>query len=148
MPFGFGGGRGRGRGGGGGGRGMGGGGRGRFLSEKNNFCICPNCKTVVPHQLGVPCYQTICPNCGTPMTRQFQSGLQNAGPVPTAAPMAQIPNVDAEMCTGCRKCLNVCPVNAIKMVDNNAVIDANQCSGCLVCIPACPFGAIKVGENG
>ncbi len=143
MPFGFGGGRGRGRGGG-----MRGGGRGHFFSDRDNFCICPNCKTVVPHQLGVPCYQTICPNCGEPMTRQFQTDPPVMEPQRTAMPSRAIPRVDAETCTGCRKCINFCPVDAIEMVDNKAVIDIHRCNGCLVCIPACPFGAIKVGEDG
>ena len=144
MPFGFGGGRGRGRGGGSGGfgRGMG---RGRgFMSGAAHNCICPNCKTVVPHQRGIPCYQTICPNCGSPMTRQFQTTNPNPGMQGAAAPQPAIPHVEAELCTGCQRCLEFCPVGAIEMKDNKAVIDANRCNGCLVCIPACPFGAIKV----
>ncbi len=71
MPNGRG--RGQGRGGsrgmgrGGGGRGMGPGGRG--LGPGGN-CVCPNCGTKVPHQVGVSCMQMKCPNCGTPMVRE------------------------------------------------------------------------------
>ncbi len=32
-------------------------------------CICPNCKTVVVHQAGVPCFSVSCPKCGSKMVR-------------------------------------------------------------------------------
>ena len=74
MPFGFG--KGRGRGGRGHGRGFRGGrGRGIFGPQgpvgPPETCICPNCQTAVPHQLGLPCFRTRCPKCNSPMTRQF-----------------------------------------------------------------------------
>lgn len=59
------------------GRGMGrGGGRGRmggpFAAGPGGTCLCtnPECKNEVPHQAGVPCYQTKCPKCGSPMIRR------------------------------------------------------------------------------
>lgn len=33
-------------------------------------CTNPECKKEIPHQVGVPCYQTKCPKCGSPMIRQ------------------------------------------------------------------------------
>jgi len=69
MPFGFGKGRLRGK--------LGKGhrwGRGRRGFESDGppaNCICPACGTVVPHQPGVPCFQTECPQCSSPMTRRF-----------------------------------------------------------------------------
>ena len=33
-------------------------------------CICPNCNTTVPHQVGIPCYNQTCPKCGAKMTRK------------------------------------------------------------------------------
>lgn len=33
-------------------------------------CICPQCGTKVPHQLGVPCFQVKCPQCGANMVRE------------------------------------------------------------------------------
>ncbi|MHA1488350.1 MAG: hypothetical protein ACTSRI_01695 [Promethearchaeota archaeon] len=49
------------------------GGRGGMGGPKaagpSGSCICPNCKTTIPHQVGVPCYNQICPNCGAKMTR-------------------------------------------------------------------------------
>jgi len=49
------------------------GGRGRMGGSKaagpGGQCICPNCNTTAPHQVGVPCYNQTCPNCGAKMTR-------------------------------------------------------------------------------
>ena len=42
----------------------------RKIGSETN-CICPRCNTLIPHQRGIPCFQTNCPNCGTPMTRKF-----------------------------------------------------------------------------
>ncbi|MBN2040465.1 MAG: hypothetical protein JW864_10505 [Spirochaetes bacterium] len=53
------------------GRGRGFGGRGRASGKE---CICPKCKTVIPHKPGTPCYRVLCPNCATPMMGRFQSG--------------------------------------------------------------------------
>jgi len=32
-------------------------------------CVCPNCGTVAPHQVGAPCYSISCPQCGAKMVR-------------------------------------------------------------------------------
>ena len=49
------------------------GGRGQMGGSKaagpGGQCICPNCNTTVPHQVGVPCYNKTCPKCGAKMTR-------------------------------------------------------------------------------
>ncbi|MDQ7032306.1 MAG: 4Fe-4S binding protein [Desulfonauticus sp.] len=140
MPFGFGWGRGRGKCGSGG---ICARGRKRFLPEEDKFCICPRCKTIIPHQRGIPCYQTICPQCGSPMTRQFcQQDGDRAKPQ-----KALLPYVDKNLCTGCKNCLDICPTGALQYVDNKAVIDVQTCKGCLACLDACPEGAIKHGKN-
>ncbi|MBN2331563.1 MAG: hypothetical protein JXO49_04635 [Deltaproteobacteria bacterium] len=33
-------------------------------------CVCPQCKTRVPHLAGRPCYEINCPECGTRMIRE------------------------------------------------------------------------------
>jgi ferredoxin len=43
--------------------------------------------------------------------------------------------------TGCTRCLDLCPTNAITPDDNSVVIDANVCAGCGSCASVCPTGA-------
>ncbi len=47
-------------------------------------------------------------------------------------------------CRGClvHNCMEVCPRNAITIVDKKAVIDKGKCIECGKCTQACPYGAI------
>jgi electron transport complex protein RnfB len=45
-------------------------------------------------------------------------------------------------CIGCRKCEKACPVEAITVDDNLAVIDPDKCINCGLCASECPTGAI------
>jgi ferredoxin len=53
---------------------------------------------------------------------------------------------DPSKCTGCEKCLEVCP-HAIFMMDENGkarMVDRDLCIECGACMRNCHFGAIKV----
>ncbi|TLM72536.1 MAG: DUF362 domain-containing protein [Actinobacteria bacterium] len=53
------------------------------------------------------------------------------------------PEVTAEKCTACARCVKWCPVDAIEIgPDRVAVIDHDACWGCGECVAACPEGAI------
>lgn len=47
-------------------------------------------------------------------------------------------------CTGCGTCYNVCPFDAIEMVDGIAVIDREKCTACGKCIEVCPKKIIEL----
>jgi len=49
-----------------------------------------------------------------------------------------------ELCTGCRECVEICPEDAITIVDEKAVIDDLACTGCGMCVPVCPENAIDM----
>jgi NAD-dependent dihydropyrimidine dehydrogenase PreA subunit len=50
--------------------------------------------------------------------------------------------VDSNLCAGCGLCLEVCPVNAIVLINQRAVIGMDTCTQCEACVDACPNGAI------
>lgn len=54
------------------------------------------------------------------------------------------PEVTAEKCTSCKRCVKWCPVAAISIgPDRVAVVDYEVCYGCGECVAACPYGAIE-----
>jgi Na+-translocating ferredoxin:NAD+ oxidoreductase RNF subunit RnfB len=64
-----------------------------------------------------------------------------------------LPEVDRELCNGCTKCVQVCPVEALSMVSANdphhpkrrtAKLDEKICLGCGVCVRNCGREAIHL----
>lgn len=63
-------------------------------------------------------------------------------------------DTDFEQCTGCGECATICPVDAVKMIDEGPVIDREWCIGCGVCATVCSTDAVvlnvredKIGER-
>ena len=55
----------------------------------------------------------------------------------------QVVWVDAVRCVGCGMCVEVCPIEAIALVDGRAHVDEETCTGCGACVSVCPEGAIQ-----
>ena len=53
-----------------------------------------------------------------------------------------VPEVDAEKCIGCGRCVGACGENAVSVIDGKAVIDTTICVGCRRCIGGCPKKAL------
>ncbi len=51
--------------------------------------------------------------------------------------------VDATRCTGCGACVEVCPTEAIALVEGKARVDEEICIGCGACADECPEDAIQ-----
>jgi NAD-dependent dihydropyrimidine dehydrogenase PreA subunit len=50
--------------------------------------------------------------------------------------------VDQELCAGCGVCMEACSMDAIRLINDHAVIDHALCTQCQACVDACPNGAI------
>ena len=64
-----------------------------------------------------------------------------------------LPEVDEETCTGCGKCVDACPVEAMTLVSSNdpakprkkkAKVNEDLCLGCGVCVRNCEFDSIHL----
>ena len=51
--------------------------------------------------------------------------------------------VDREKCTGCESCVEICPVEAIKVDEGKAKV-GDECVDCGQCVDECPSKAIEV----
>ncbi len=57
-------------------------------------------------------------------------------------------NIDKELCTGCRRCAEVCPVNAIEGEDGKPqVINSDRCVVCGQCVQICNVYASSFEED-
>lgn len=53
--------------------------------------------------------------------------------------------LDVEKCTGCRRCVEVCPHGVFEMRDGRAaIVDRGACMECGACQRNCAFGALSV----
>jgi NAD-dependent dihydropyrimidine dehydrogenase PreA subunit len=51
---------------------------------------------------------------------------------------------DRDKCTGCGQCVEICPVQVIKMEGDFPVVDKEWCIGCGVCAAPCPSSAVRL----
>lgn len=56
---------------------------------------------------------------------------------------ADVRKVCKEGCIACRLCVRNCPVEAIEIKDNLAVIDYEKCINCGLCVSKCPMHTIE-----
>lgn len=80
-----------------------------------------------------------CPCCC--LWRMLPDLAPDIGSKVTKMPGVTITVTDA--CVGCKTCESVCFVNAIKVINNRAVI-TTECRGCSRCVDACPQKALHI----
>jgi ferredoxin len=91
----------------------------------------------------------ICNCCGC--CCEAMIGLRKYGALMPIHSTNYIPRIVVEVCNGCGKCVNICPVEAMTLVSANdphkpnkrrAKLDEDVCLGCGVCVRVCPTKGI------
>ena len=49
-------------------------------------------------------------------------------------------------CIGCGVCVDMCVMDALKIIDLNSKVNLDFCCGCLMCIEYCPTNSIEILE--
>ena len=56
--------------------------------------------------------------------------------------------IDEDVCIGCTKCIQACPVDAIVGASKRMhTVIASWCTGCELCIPPCPVDCIVMADS-
>jgi ferredoxin len=69
-------------------------------------------------------------------------------PTPSRPFLGKAPILDADRCTGCGACVDVCMVDAVEL-DGRPLFDETRCQACGACIAMCPEDALSwpLGER-
>ncbi|MEA4932860.1 MAG: ATP-binding protein [Lawsonibacter sp.] len=59
----------------------------------------------------------------------------------------KVPEINADCCTGCRKCVDFCAFHALAFVENRPILFDEVCHSCGGCALLCPQGAIRETEK-
>ena len=55
--------------------------------------------------------------------------------------------IDPKKCTGCGSCVDICPTDAIELINEKAVIHEDDCELCGSCEATCEEGAITIASE-
>ena len=59
--------------------------------------------------------------------------------------MEPLPIIDQDRCTGCHRCVDICPTHALTQIGGKAQLQyPDQCTYCTACEEICPEGAIEL----
>jgi len=87
----------------------------------------------------------------------YLAGLNKFGFLNSVVTSNYISKISEELCKGCGKCVDLCPVNALSLVSANdpkhpkkkkARLDTGVCVGCGVCAAKCPTKTIDMVHRG
>jgi len=67
--------------------------------------------------------------------------------IETEAVHTAIPVIDNQLCTGCKKCSEICRFRALTVVGKKVLVFPELCHSCGGCMVVCPEGAVQSGER-
>jgi len=118
--------------------------KGKGHSAGPDYCKCSRCGYLVRHIPGIPCRSVNCPVCHLPLVRDSANAQEKSSVVNHAQTKTMdLPEVNPEICTGCGRCIDVCPMEAISIENEKAFIHEDICGNCRVCVSECPIEAIS-----
>lgn len=57
-----------------------------------------------------------------------------------------MPQIDDDTCTLCRKCVEICPMEALTFANKQVHFNSARCIGCGLCVVSCKFDAVQMHE--
>ncbi|MFW6323757.1 MAG: 4Fe-4S binding protein [Desulfovibrionales bacterium] len=79
-----------------------------------------------------------CCSCCCGAMQAFRNG------VPMLAESGYVCRWSGDDCSGCGKCAQICPFQALAWKDGEVTVREDACMGCGVCVDACPSGALTL----
>ncbi len=55
--------------------------------------------------------------------------------------------INRDVCVACGGCIELCPVSAIRMINDKVNINEEKCVDCGICVKVCPLNAPYVPEE-
>jgi electron transport complex protein RnfB len=118
---------------------------GRFVTKEEALQILDRCEEAglvhcssnVAESIDFVCNCCTC-HCGILQT------FKDPNRVKFGARSNYIVETDSERCVGCESCVQICPVEALRMEDDMVRRDPSLCIGCGLCVSACPSEALKM----
>jgi ferredoxin len=119
-------------------------GRGRLISKDETLAILAQAKkaglVLQPGNDRTSGNICMCCGCCCGVLRGIKSHPHPASQV--TSPFSA--RLEPALCTGCGKCVKVCPMDALQKVERKAVFNPDRCIGCGLCVAACPSGALSL----
>ncbi len=112
------------------------------------LCGQPSCATAAERMVAGEVELTCCVPGGKAVAQQIADKLGVTLSLEGfEEPIPQVARIDAMNCTGCAKCLKVCPTDAIFGASKriHAVI-GELCTGCGKCLEICPNDSVSLKE--